>query len=331
MRSHEGLFGGMFDRGAADTGDEAWLQAMLDTEAALARAVERAGLAAAGRGGRGDRPPRGQPPSTPRSSAGRPRRPGTRCPPLVRALTAAVPAGAAAAVHQGATSQDIIDTAAMLMARGRADRRARRPGRRRGRRRRPGGRAPGHDHDRPDAAAAGRAGDVRPGRGRLADRDRRGQAGPGPGPRPAARRAVRRGRRDAGRARRRRARGSACCWPRNSGWPRRRCPGTPTGCGSPSWPRRWPGPAPRWRQDGPGRHPAGPVRGGRGPRGRRGRGGSSAMPHKRNPVAAVAITRLHPAGCPACWPPWPLPPSRNISAPRAPGTPSGSRSPTCSG
>src|ERR1700761_7075709 len=44
------LFGGVFSRGGVDAGDEAWLQAMLDTEAALARAVERAGLAPKGSG-----------------------------------------------------------------------------------------------------------------------------------------------------------------------------------------------------------------------------------------------------------------------------------------
>jgi 3-carboxy-cis,cis-muconate cycloisomerase len=44
------LFGALFDAGAADTSDEAWLQAMLDTEAALARAAERAGLAPPGSG-----------------------------------------------------------------------------------------------------------------------------------------------------------------------------------------------------------------------------------------------------------------------------------------
>src|SRR4029077_15391789 len=38
-------------------------------------------------------------------------------PALVRALARCVPAYAAAAVHKGATSQDIIDTAAMLLAR----------------------------------------------------------------------------------------------------------------------------------------------------------------------------------------------------------------------
>ena len=41
---------GVFAHGPVDTGSRAWLRAMLDTEAALARAVERAGLAPAGAG-----------------------------------------------------------------------------------------------------------------------------------------------------------------------------------------------------------------------------------------------------------------------------------------
>jgi 3-carboxy-cis,cis-muconate cycloisomerase len=110
------LFGALFDRGPADTGDEAWLQAMLDTEAALARALERAGLAAAGAGaavsaaaqaGAFDVAELG------RLAAGA----GNPVPALVRALTAKLPPEAAAAVHKGATSQDIIDTAVMLLAR----------------------------------------------------------------------------------------------------------------------------------------------------------------------------------------------------------------------
>jgi 3-carboxy-cis,cis-muconate cycloisomerase len=110
------LFGALFDRGPAGTGDEAWLQAMLDTEAALARALERAGLAAAGAGaavsaaaqaGAFDVAELG------RLAAGA----GNPVPALVRALTGKLPPEAAAAVHKGATSQDIIDTAVMLMAR----------------------------------------------------------------------------------------------------------------------------------------------------------------------------------------------------------------------
>ena len=97
----------------------AWLQAMLDAEAALATAEAQVGLipheaAAAivscceatrfdpeelGRDGR---------------AAGNP------VPPLVKALTAdvsKVSEDAARYVHKGATSQDIVDTAAMLIAR----------------------------------------------------------------------------------------------------------------------------------------------------------------------------------------------------------------------
>ena len=44
MADHEepstrGLFGGVFARGGADTSDVAWLQAMLDAEAGLARSA----------------------------------------------------------------------------------------------------------------------------------------------------------------------------------------------------------------------------------------------------------------------------------------------------
>ena len=43
-----GLFSALFGRGGVAAGDAAWLQAMLDAEAALGRALERAGLARAG-------------------------------------------------------------------------------------------------------------------------------------------------------------------------------------------------------------------------------------------------------------------------------------------
>jgi 3-carboxy-cis,cis-muconate cycloisomerase len=114
--AERGIFSGVFARGDADTGDQAWLTAMLDTEAALARALERAGLAPAGAGAA----------VTQAASAGtidaaelgrRAALTGNPVPALVRALTRSVPAAAAAAVHKGATSQDIIDTAAMLLAR----------------------------------------------------------------------------------------------------------------------------------------------------------------------------------------------------------------------
>lgn len=113
-----GLFGGVLERGAvpAAVGDRAWLQAMLDFEAALARAQSRAGLmsredaeaiAAACDAGAFDIAALGRAAA---DSAG-------PVVPLVRALTDAVPGAAAGHVHRGATTQDVIDTAAMLVAR----------------------------------------------------------------------------------------------------------------------------------------------------------------------------------------------------------------------
>jgi 3-carboxy-cis,cis-muconate cycloisomerase len=112
----DGVFSGLFDRGQAGTGDQAWLQAMLDTEAALARAAERAGLAAAGSGAAvtaAARADRFDPAAIGRQAA----QAGNPVPALVRALTAMLPPDAAAAVHPGATSQDILDTGLMLIAR----------------------------------------------------------------------------------------------------------------------------------------------------------------------------------------------------------------------
>jgi 3-carboxy-cis,cis-muconate cycloisomerase len=111
-----GLFGGVFARGDAETGDVAWLQAMLDAEAGLARALERAGLAPAGSGAA----------VTAAAQAGHFRADelgelaavtGNPVPGLARALARMVAPPAARAVHQGATSQDILDTAAMLLGR----------------------------------------------------------------------------------------------------------------------------------------------------------------------------------------------------------------------
>ena len=112
-----GLFDGVFARGAAATGDQAWLTAMLQTEAALARALERAGLAPAGVGAAVTEAARAG--AIDAAELGRQAAlTGNPVPALVRALAASVPPAAAAAVHKGATSQDIIDTAAMLLARG---------------------------------------------------------------------------------------------------------------------------------------------------------------------------------------------------------------------
>ena len=116
MHTSQGLFDGVFGRGAVDTSDQAWLQAMLDTEAALARALEQAGMAPPGAGAAVTAAARAE--AFDAAELGRQAAlTGNPVPALVRALTRTLPAGPAGAVHQGATSQDIIDTAAMLLAR----------------------------------------------------------------------------------------------------------------------------------------------------------------------------------------------------------------------
>ena len=96
--------------------DRAWVQAMLDVEAALARAESRIGVIPAGAGD---------------GIAGHCRvdefdvaqigraavRSANPVIPLVNALRAAVPKDVAPYVHHGATSQDVLDTAMMLIAR----------------------------------------------------------------------------------------------------------------------------------------------------------------------------------------------------------------------
>jgi 3-carboxy-cis,cis-muconate cycloisomerase len=96
--------------------DGAWLQAMLDAERALASAEARAGvipaeaadaIGVACGAGRFD----------PVAILEQGREPGNPVEPLVRALTEAVGGTAGGYVHWGATSQDILDTAAMLVSR----------------------------------------------------------------------------------------------------------------------------------------------------------------------------------------------------------------------
>ncbi|WP_320669433.1 alpha/beta fold hydrolase [Patulibacter defluvii] len=120
-----GLFGGVLARAAAADAvtDHGWLQAMLDAEAALALALADRGLlerdagdriVAAADAARFDPDALG---AAAAAGAGNP------VPALVRALTAAVDGeapvarAAAAGVHRGATSQDVLDSAAMLVAR----------------------------------------------------------------------------------------------------------------------------------------------------------------------------------------------------------------------
>jgi 3-carboxy-cis,cis-muconate cycloisomerase len=96
-----------------------WLQAMLDAEAALAAAEARAGLIprkAAATIASCCEATRFDPEELGREG----RAAGNPVPPLVKALTAAVSEvseEAARYVHKGATSQDIVDSAAMLVAR----------------------------------------------------------------------------------------------------------------------------------------------------------------------------------------------------------------------
>ncbi|HEX6460560.1 MAG TPA: lyase family protein [Thermoleophilaceae bacterium] len=89
--------------------DRAWLQAMLDFEAALARAVAPSGaadaIAAACVADRFDLEDLGI------STADY----GTPVPGLLKQLRARLPEDAAAHVHRGATSQDVVDSAAMLV------------------------------------------------------------------------------------------------------------------------------------------------------------------------------------------------------------------------
>lgn len=110
------LFKGVFAHGelARELTDQAWLQAMLDVEAGLARALARAGLVpqpAAAAVTSAARAPGFSIPQLGAASAST----GSPIPALVKALTAAVPPSAAEAVHTGATTQDIVDSAVMLL------------------------------------------------------------------------------------------------------------------------------------------------------------------------------------------------------------------------
>jgi 3-carboxy-cis,cis-muconate cycloisomerase len=119
-----GLFGPVFARGAAAdrsvADDRAWLRAMLAAEAALARAVERAGLVPAGAGAAVTRAAdaAGFGPADLAELGRATMLTGNPVPGLARVLTRKLTEpGPRSAVHYGATSQDIMDTAAMLLAR----------------------------------------------------------------------------------------------------------------------------------------------------------------------------------------------------------------------
>jgi 3-carboxy-cis,cis-muconate cycloisomerase len=114
----EGLFAELFSRGrvAAQVDDRAWLQAMLEFEAALAHGLAAAGLApkaAATAIAKRCDADLYDPADIGRGAADK----GTPVPGLVKAIAAELPDRYAAHVHRGATSQDVLDTAAMLVAR----------------------------------------------------------------------------------------------------------------------------------------------------------------------------------------------------------------------
>jgi 3-carboxy-cis,cis-muconate cycloisomerase len=113
------LFGALFlpDPVRAAVSDRAWIAAMLEFEAALAAAEARAGVipaeAAAAIAAACD-PERFDAEALGREG----RAAGIPAPALVRALTEELEGDAAGFVHWGATSQDVMDTASMLVARG---------------------------------------------------------------------------------------------------------------------------------------------------------------------------------------------------------------------
>jgi 3-carboxy-cis,cis-muconate cycloisomerase len=114
-----GLFDGTFARGGAATAvsDDAWFRALLGVEAALARAAAGLGLvpttaADAVTAACAD-PARLDLATVVAKAADA----GNPVPPLVRVLQDAVGERDAVAVHVGATSQDILDTALLLIAR----------------------------------------------------------------------------------------------------------------------------------------------------------------------------------------------------------------------
>ncbi len=100
----------------AATGDAAWITALLEVEAALARAEAATGVipeAAAEAIAAACRPDRFDAAELGRAARGG----GNPVIPLVARLTDAVPPDARDYVHWGATSQDVMDTAAVLVAR----------------------------------------------------------------------------------------------------------------------------------------------------------------------------------------------------------------------
>ena len=115
--TEQGLLSGLFSHGpvAAQTRDVAVLQAMLDVEVALMRALAKAGLApaqAADEVAQAADAAWFDIPAIGRGTADK----GTPVPAMLSALRSRLSDEAAAHLHQGATSQDVVDTGLMLVA-----------------------------------------------------------------------------------------------------------------------------------------------------------------------------------------------------------------------
>ena len=115
--TEQGLLSGLFSHGpvAAQTSDVALLQAMLDVEVALMRALAKAGLAPAQAAT--DVAQAADASSFDVAAIGRGTADtGTPVPAMLSALRSRLSDDAAAHLHQGATSQDVVDTGLMLVA-----------------------------------------------------------------------------------------------------------------------------------------------------------------------------------------------------------------------
>jgi 3-carboxy-cis,cis-muconate cycloisomerase len=114
----EGLFGPLLSTPALleAVGDEAWVAAMLAFEGALARAEASLGLVPADAAEEISRvcAAGGIDPAAVGRGVAEAANPAI---PLLREITARLPQDAAAHLHRGATSQDVVDTAAMLVSR----------------------------------------------------------------------------------------------------------------------------------------------------------------------------------------------------------------------
>lgn len=115
--TEQGLLSGLFAQGpvAAQTSDIALLQAMLDVEVALMRALAKTGIApaqAATEVAQAADASTFDLAAIARGTADK----GTPVPAMLSALRSRLSANAAAHLHQGATSQDVVDSALMLVA-----------------------------------------------------------------------------------------------------------------------------------------------------------------------------------------------------------------------